>query len=71
MNALIFGGLAILSLFVFFNLGKIKASSKQLDRPNKINRFGNKPTNNIIDGESEEIIEDEKKIIINTLSQLL
>ena len=61
MNDLIFGGLAILSLFVFFNLGKIKASSKQLDRPNKINRFGNKPTNNIIDGESEEIIEDEKK----------
>ena len=61
MNALIFGGLAILSLFVFFNLGKIKASSKQLDRTNKINRFGNKPTNNIIDGESEEIIEDEKK----------
>ena len=61
MNTLIFGSLAILSLFVFFNLGKIKASSKQLDRPNKINRFGNKPTNNIIDGESEEIIEDEKK----------
>ena len=53
MNSIIFGGLAILSLFVFFNLGKIKASKKQTDRPNRINRFGNRPENNIIEGESK------------------
>ena len=60
MNSLIFGGLAILSLFVFFNLGKIKASKKQTDRPNRINRFGNRPDNKIIEGESKEVIDDEK-----------
>ena len=42
MNTIIFGGLAILSLFVFFNLGKVKASKKQTNRPNRINRFGDK-----------------------------
>lgn len=42
MNTVIFGGLAILSLFVFFNLGKVKASKKQTNRPNRINRFGDK-----------------------------
>ena len=61
MNSLIFGGLAILSLFVFFNLGKIKASKKQTDRPNRINRFGNRPDNKIIEGESKEVIDDEKQ----------
>jgi len=61
LNALIFGGLAILSLFVFFNLGKVKASKKQTERSNRINRFGNQPSNNIIDGESKEIIDDEKQ----------
>lgn len=39
LNTLIFGGLAIVSLFIFFNLGKVKASRKQLDRPDKIKRF--------------------------------
>jgi hypothetical protein len=61
LNSLIFGGLAILSLFVFFNLGKIKASKKQTDRPNRINRFGNRPDNKIIEGESKEVIDDEKQ----------
>tara|TARA_B100001093_G_scaffold382316_1_gene367869 strand:- start:295 stop:483 length:189 start_codon:yes stop_codon:yes gene_type:complete len=61
LNSLIFGGLAILSLFVFFNLGKVKASKKQTERSNRINRFGNQPSNNIIDGESKEIIDDEKQ----------
>jgi len=42
MNSIIFGGLAVLSLFVFFNLGKVKASKKQTDRDNRINRFGKK-----------------------------
>ena len=61
MNSIIFGGLAILSLFVFFNLGKIKASKKQTDRSNRINRFGNRPENNIIEGESKEVMDDEKQ----------
>ena len=39
LNTLIFGGLAIASLFIFFNLGKVKASRKQLDRPDRIKRF--------------------------------
>lgn len=61
MNALIFGGLAIISLFIFFNLGKMKASSKQLNRNNRINRFGTQQnTNNIIEGESEEIVDEDK-----------
>ena len=60
MNTIIFGGLAILSLFVFFNLGKVRASKKQTNRSNKINRFGNQNTTNIIEGESKEINEDEK-----------
>ena len=61
MNALIFGSLAIISLFIFFNLGKMKASSKQLNRNNRINRFGNQQnTNNIIEGESKEITDEDK-----------
>jgi hypothetical protein len=60
MNSIIFGGLAVLSLFVFFNLGKVKASKKQTDRDNRINRFGKKKTDNIIEGESEEVIDEDK-----------
>ena len=44
LNTLIFGGLAIVSLFIFFNLGKVKASSKQLDRPDRIKRFKRQET---------------------------
>ncbi len=36
MNSIIFGTIAILSLFVFFNLGKVRASEKQRNRENKI-----------------------------------
>jgi len=61
LNTIIFGGLAILSLFVFFNLGKVKASRKQTDRSNRINRFGNRNKTNIIEAESKEIIENEKQ----------
>ena len=61
MNTIIFGALAIMSLFIFFNLGKVKASRKQLDRTNRINRFGNKEYNNIIEGESIEIKNEDKK----------
>jgi len=61
LNAFIFGGLAIISLFIFFNLGKMKASSKQLNRNNRINRFGTQQnTNNIIEGESKEIVDEDK-----------
>lgn len=41
-NTIIFGGMFILSLFIFINLSKVKASKKQLDRPDRINRFGDK-----------------------------
>jgi len=57
VNTFIFGTLAIISLFIFFNFGKVKASRKQLDRNNRINRFGNQEPNNIIEGEAEEIID--------------
>ena len=50
LNTIIFGGLAIVSLFIFFNLGKVKASRKQLDRPDKIKRFERQETK-IIRGE--------------------
>jgi len=53
-NALIFGGMAAISLFVFFNLGKIKASKNQINRNNRINRFGNNNSNNIIDAEVDK-----------------
>ena len=47
-NTIIFGGMFILSLFIFINLSKVKASKKQLDRPDGINRFGDrKPENDI------------------------
>jgi hypothetical protein len=61
VNTIIFGALAIMSIFIFFNLGKVKASRKQLDRTNRINRFGNKESNNIIEGESIEIKNEDKK----------
>ena len=57
MNTIIFSVLAIFSLYVFFKLGKVKASSKQLNRNNRINRFRNRNNDesNIIEGESEEV----------------
>ena len=36
MNYIIFGTIAVLSLVVFFNLGKVRASEKQRNRENKI-----------------------------------
>ena len=50
VNTLIFGGLAIVSLFIFFNLSKVKASKKQLDRPDRIKRFKRQETK-VIRGE--------------------
>jgi hypothetical protein len=56
-NTLIFGGLAIISLFLFFNLGKVKASRKQLDRPDRIKRFKSQETK-VIRG---EVIDENEK----------
>ena len=61
MNTIIFSVLAIFSLYIFFKLGKVKASGKQLNRNNRINRFGKRNSNKstIIEGESKEV-KDEK-----------
>ena len=69
MNTIFFSILAIFSLFVFMNLGKIKASKKQTDRDDRINRFGTKrdsstkkkTSSKIIDGEAEEIKDETEK----------
>ncbi len=62
MNSIIFIILALFSLYVFFKLGKVRASGKQLNRDNRINRFGQKKQRgNIIEGESEEIKDDDEK----------
>ena len=57
LNTLIFGGLAIVSLFLFFNLGKVTASRKQLDRPDRIKRFKSQETK-VIRG---EVIDENEK----------
>ena len=61
MNSIFFGVIAILSLYAFFKLAKVKASSKQTNRSNRINRFGDQKSNNIIEGESEDITDYEEK----------
>ena len=53
MNSIFFALIAILSLYAFFKLAKVKASSKQLNRSDRINRFGKNEPSNIIEGESE------------------
>tara|TARA_Y100001970_G_scaffold23035_1_gene26893 strand:- start:272 stop:481 length:210 start_codon:yes stop_codon:yes gene_type:complete len=69
MNTILFGILTIFSLFVFMNLGKIKASKKQMDRDNRIN-WGSKRRPNvqqnrdgskIIEGSAEEVKDEAKK----------
>ena len=48
MNSIFFALIDILSLFAFFKLAKVKASSKQLNRSDRINRFGkNEPSNTL------------------------
>ena len=69
MNTTLFGILTILSLFVFMNLGKIKASKKQMDRDDRINWGRNRKPNvrqnkdgsKIIEGSAEEINDETKK----------
>lgn len=67
MNAIFFSILAIFSLFVFMNLGKIKASKKQMDREDRI-KWGNrrrksffKNRSTIIEGKAEEVKDDTEK----------
>ena len=67
MNAIFFSILAIFSLFVFMNLGKIRASKKQMDRDDRI-KWGNhrrksffKNRSTIIEGKAEEVKDDTEK----------
>ena len=69
MNTIFFGLLAILSLFIFMNLGKVKASKKQMDRDDRIKwsrnrkaRFSqNRDGSKIIEGQAEEVDEKSKE----------
>jgi hypothetical protein len=69
MNTIFFSILAIFSLFVFMNLGKIKASKKQMDRDDRIkwgNRrgtsfFKRKNQSSIIEGQAEEVKDKKDK----------
>ena len=69
MNTILFGILTILSLFIFMNLGKIKASKKQMDREDRINWSGKRRSNfkknrsrsTIIEGSAEEVDDETKK----------
>jgi hypothetical protein len=69
MNTIFFSLMAIFSLFVFMNLGKIKASKKQTDRDDRINWGGRQNKNvsrkkndgKIIEGEAEEVDDQSKK----------
>ena len=66
MNTIFFSLLAIFSLFVFMNLGKIKASKKQMNRDNRIKwgtrrKYGvqeNRDGSKIIEGSAEEVGDD-------------
>ena len=69
MNAIFFSLLAVFSLFIFMNLGKIKASKKQMDRDDRIkwgrNRKANVQQNRdgskIIEGQAEEVDDQSNK----------
>ena len=69
MNTILFGILTIVSLFIFMNLGKIKASKKQMDREDRINWGGRRRSNlkkkrgssTIIEGKAEEVDDETKK----------
>ena len=69
MNTVLFSLLAVLSLFIFMNLGKIKASKKQMDRDDRIKWGRNRKPNvqqnrdgsKIIEGQAEEVDDESKK----------
>ena len=68
MNTFFFGLLTVLSLFIFMNLGKVKASKKQMDRDDRIKWGRNRRSNlgknirssEIIEGEAKEVDEKSK-----------
>jgi type III secretory pathway component EscU len=64
MNAVFFGILTILSLFIFMNLGKIKASKKQMDRDDRINWVANA-------GQMFSRIETDQKLLKAVLKRLM
>ncbi len=69
MNTIFFSLLAIVSLMVFMNLGKIRASKKQTDRDDRINWsrsrkpnfYQNRDGSKIIEGEAEEVDDQNNK----------
>ena len=69
MNTIFFSLLAIVSLMVFMNLGKIRASKKQTDRDDRINWsrsrkpnfYQNRDGSKIIEGEAEEVDDQSNK----------
>ena len=69
MNTIFFGLLAVLSLYIFMNLGKVRASKKQMDRDDRINWGGkrrrdvqqNRDGSKIIEGSAEECNDETKK----------
>ena len=69
MNTIFFSLMAIFSLFVFMNLGKIKASKKQTDRDDRINWVKSrknpsrqkKTSSTLIEGEAEIIDDKDEK----------
>ena len=61
MNTIFFGLLTVLSLFIFMNLGKVKASKKQMDRDDRIKWGRNRKSNLGKNRRSSEIIEGEAK----------
>ena len=63
MNTLIFGLLTIISLFIFMKLGKIKASTKQLNRGNRIRWTQNKNPSLSEDRDNSKIAKEEPEKI--------
>ena len=63
MNTLIFGLLTIISLFIFMKLGKIKASTKQLNRGNRIRWTKNQNPSLTEDRDNSKIAREEPEKI--------
>ena len=63
MNTLIFGLLTIISLFIFVKLGKIKASTKQLNRGNRIRWTKNQNPSLSEDRDNSKIAREEPEKI--------
>ena len=63
MNTLIFGLLTIISLLIFVKLGIIKASTKQLNRGNRIRWTKNQNPSLSEDRDNSKIAKEEPKKI--------